>query len=102
MQLKEPTKLRQKYKDLHANSREFETLCLNQSEMKHMNAIRPYCVKERKSSRRESRQNQSPYEMSRSNSRRLENSNRKSEDGKIKRCSETVAAGGKQMSNMLS
>ena len=39
--------------------------------------------------------------MSRSNSKRLENSNRKSEDGKIKKSSEQLV-GNKQMSDMLS
>lgn len=89
-----------------ANPKDYDTLCLNQSELKHMHAIRPYCSKEqqRKSSRREHRHNQSPYQMSRSNSKRLDNSCRHSEE-RPKKISESQSAvtvsNNKQMSEML-
>lgn len=64
-------------KDLGGKSKDFETLILNESELKHMHAIRPYCSKERKSSRRESKLNQSPYELSRSKSKRFDSNSKK-------------------------
>ena len=68
---KDASRSRQKLKEAAVKSKEFDTICLNQSELKHAHAIRPYSSKERKSSRRESKNAQSPFKLSRSKSRRF-------------------------------
>jgi|LakMenE01Jun11ns_1017448.scaffolds.fasta_scaffold8328223_1 hypothetical protein len=70
--------------------------------MKHVNSIRPYCGKERRGSGREHRLGQSPYDRSKSRSRRFENSSRKSEDGINKKHSDCYPENSRQMSNVLS
>ncbi len=57
-----------------------------------MHAIRPYCSKDRKSSRRDSVHNQSPHELSRSKSKRFDSSVKKAED--------SSRLGGKQLNEM--
>ena len=61
-------------------SKEFDTICINQSELKHIHAIRPYCSKERSTSRRDSRYNQSPHRLSRSKSKKIDSNHKKNED----------------------
>jgi len=55
-----------------------ETLCISEHELKHAQAIRPYCSKERKTTRRDSRCTQSPH-LSRSKSKRFDSSAKKTE-----------------------
>ena len=70
-------------------SRELDTISLNHSELKHLHAIKPYCPKHNKN--HSAKHHQSPFEMSRSKSRRLDGSGKKGEEG----------VGGKKMGDML-
>ena len=60
-----------------------------------MHAIRPFSSKERKTSRRDSKHNQSPHELSRSKSKRFDSSSKKAEELPL-------ILGGKQLSDMYS
>jgi hypothetical protein len=91
---KEPSKSKQKLKEL-GKSKEFDTICLNQSELKHLHGIRPFSSKERKSTRRDSKHLQSPHELSRSKSKRFESSSKKDEVS-------LPSLGNKQLSEMYS
>ena len=60
-----------------------------------MHAIRPFSSKERKSSRRDSKYNQSPHQLSRSKSKRFDSSSKKTDELPL-------ILGGKQLSEMYS